>query len=97
MFKGNRTECWWNESPVNVGEYAQRVEAIVDADVFKMITNPAFFTSMKWNLQREQLFQLAGNVTDEEIGTVIRVISKLIDKMQELDIVEAFIMVEVPR
>lgn len=81
VFKGNRTECWWNESPVNVGEYAKRVEAIVDADVFKMITNPAFFTSMKWNLQREHLFQLAGNVTDEEIAKDNKDFALLIDRL----------------
>lgn len=81
VFKGNRTECWWNETPVNVGEYTKRVEAIVNADVFKMITNPAFFTSMKWNLQREQLFQLAGTVTNEEIANGNADFALLLDQL----------------
>ena len=38
VFKGNHTECWWNETPVNVGEYTKRIEAIIDASLFKMIT-----------------------------------------------------------
>ena len=47
VYKGNHTECWWNETPVNVGEYDKRIQAIVDSSVFKMITNPAFFVGMK--------------------------------------------------
>ena len=68
VYKGNHTECWWNETPVNVSEYTKRIEEIIDSSVFKMITNPAFFSSMKWQLQREQLFQIAGTVTDAEIA-----------------------------
>lgn len=68
VYKGNHTECWWNETPVNVSEYDKRIQSIVDSSVFKMITNPAFFVGMKWQLQREQLFQLAGVVTDAEIA-----------------------------
>lgn len=69
VFKGNHTECWWNETPVKVGEYTKRIEAIIDSSVFKMITNPAFFVNMDWKLQREQLFQLAGTITDAEIAS----------------------------
>ena len=68
VYKGNHTECWWNDTPVNVSEYDKRIQSIVDSSVFKMITNPAFFVNMKWQLQREQLFQLAGVVTDAEIA-----------------------------
>ena len=68
VYKGNHTECWWNDTPVNVSEYDKRIQSIVDSSVFKMITNPAFFVGMKWQLQREQLFQLAGVVTDAEIA-----------------------------
>lgn len=68
VFKGNHTECWWNDVPVNVSEYAKRVNDIIDGTVFKMVTNPAYFANMDWKLQRQQLFLLAGTVTDEEIA-----------------------------
>ena len=68
VYKGNHTECWWNDTPVNVSEYDKRIQSIIDSSVFKMITNPAFFVGMKWQLQREQLFQLAGVITDAEIA-----------------------------
>ena len=67
-YKGTETECWWNGTPVNVGEYDNRVAEIVDATIFKMITDPEYFVNMKWELQREQLFQMAGTLTDAEIA-----------------------------
>lgn len=79
VYKGNHTECWWNDTPVNVSEYDKRIQSIVDSSVFKMITNPAFFVNMKWQLQREQLFQLAGVVTDAEIAAGNSQFAKLLD------------------
>ena len=79
VYKGNHTECWWNDAPVNVSEYDKRIQSIVDSSVFKMITNPAFFVNMKWQLQREQLFQLAGVVTDAEIEAGNPQFAKLLD------------------
>ena len=79
VYKGNHTECWWNDTPVNVSEYDKRIKSIVDSSVFKMITNPAFFVNMKWQLQREQLFQLAGVVTDAEIAAGNPQFAKLLD------------------
>ncbi len=81
VFKGNHTECWWNDTPVNVGEYSKRIEAIIDSSVFKMITNPAFFVNMPWKLQREQLFQLAGTITDAEIASKKPEFALLLDKI----------------
>lgn len=79
VYKGNHTECWWNDAPVNVSEYDKRIQSIVDSSVFKMITNPAFFVNMKWQLQREQLFQLVGVVTDAEIAAGNPQFAKLLD------------------
>lgn len=81
VFKGNHTECWWNETPVNVGEYTKRIEAIIEPSLFKMITNPAFFVNMNWKLQREQLFQLAGTITDTEIASQKPEFAALLDKV----------------
>ncbi len=81
VFKGNHTECWWNETPVNVTEYGKRVATIIDSSLFKMITNPAFFVNMPWKLQREQLFQLAGTITDSEIASQKPEFALLLDKI----------------
>lgn len=81
VFKGNKTECYWNDTPVSVTEYQKRVNTIIDDSVFKMVTNPLFFASMPWKNQREQLFQLAGTVTDQEIANSKPEFSVLLDKI----------------
>ncbi len=81
VFKGNRTETYYNDTPVNVSEYQNRINAIIDDTVFKMITNPLFFASMKWQDQREQLFSLAGTITDGEIAAGNADYSALLDKI----------------
>lgn len=68
VFKGNKTVCFWNNAPVSVTEYAKRVKDIIDDTLFKMLTNPAYFLSMPWKDQREQLFQMAGAVEDSEVA-----------------------------
>lgn len=68
VFKGNTTEVYWNDVPVSVTEYKKRVKELVDEGIFKIITNPFFFPSMPWKSQRDQLFTLAGAVTEEEIA-----------------------------
>lgn len=80
-FKGNHTECWWNGTPINVTDYDNRIRNIMDATVFKMLTNPLFFVNMPWKIQREQLFQLAGNVSDEEIASKTPEFRLLLDKI----------------
>lgn len=81
VFKGNETLCWWNEVPVNVTEYKARIKEIIDESIFKMITNPKYFFNLKWQDQREILFQLAGSVTDLEIASTRPQYKALIDKI----------------
>jgi DNA repair exonuclease SbcCD ATPase subunit len=69
VLKGNETETFWNDVPVSVTEYQKRVSGIIPEAVFKMVANPLFFaTQLKWQDQREQLFQLAGGVSDGDVA-----------------------------
>lgn len=81
VLKGTHNECWWNEAPVKVNEFNNRVASILDQSLFKMITNPMFFVGMDWRLQREQLFQLAGTITDAEIAQKHPDFALLLDKL----------------
>lgn len=81
VFKGNITECTWNDVPVNVTEYDKRVATIIDGTVFKMITNPHFFTSMKWDEQRQQLFNMIDTVSDEDIASADPKFKALLDNI----------------
>ena len=81
-FKGNKTVTFWNDIPITITEYQKRINEIVDENVFKMITNPLYFTSMKWNEQREVLLKLAGTVTDNDIASRDPKFKELIKKME---------------
>ena len=81
VFKGNKTVCFWNDAPVSVTEYAKRVKDIIDDTLFKMLTNPAYFLSMPWKDQREQLFQMAGAVEDSEVATWKPEFAAFLDKL----------------
>lgn len=88
VFKGNHTETYWNDTPVNVSEYQKRINAIIDDSVFKMVTNPLFFANMKWQDQREQLFQLAGTITDNEIAAGNPEFATLLDRISGKSLVD---------
>jgi len=63
-FTGNDTLYYYNEVPLKAGEYSAKINAIIDETVFKLITNPLYFTSMKWQDQRNHLFLIGGDVSD---------------------------------
>jgi hypothetical protein len=67
-FKGNKTVTYWNDTPITITEYQKRINEIIDENIFKIITNPLYFTSMKWQEQREVLFKLAGTVSDSDVA-----------------------------
>lgn len=69
VFKGHHTDCWWNDVPVNVTEFKKRVSSIIDDTTFKLLTNPEYFASIKWEEQRALLFEIAQAPSLEEIAT----------------------------
>lgn len=81
VFKGNKTECYWNDVPVNVSEYHRRINEIIDDTVFKMITQPHYFPTMPWKEQREQLFLLAGTKSDRELAEGKKEYADLLDRL----------------
>lgn len=67
-FRGNVTETYYNEVPVTLTEYNKRISKIVDGTIFKMVSNPMYFFSLKWQDQRQQLFNIVGDMSDEELA-----------------------------
>ena len=49
-------------------EYDSEVAAIIPEDVFRMITNPFYFTSMKPEAQKEILLDMVGTLTDQDVA-----------------------------
>jgi len=66
-FSGHETLFFVNGVPHQQKEYQERIEAILPESLFKQITNPSYFNSMKWSDRRDMLFKIAGNVTDKDV------------------------------
>lgn len=66
-YSGNLLECYWNDVPTSVTEYNAKISGICDEQLFKLITNPWYFTAQKKDVQRAMLFDLAGNIDEEDI------------------------------
>lgn len=66
-FEGHKTEYWYNDVPCNATEFQNKVDAIIDSKIIKLVTNPTFFNSLKWEEQRRGLIAIAGDITDAEI------------------------------
>lgn len=81
VMKGNHTECWWNGVPMNVTEYTKRINAIIDETTFKLLTNPEYFPSLKWQEQRSILYMVSETPSIEEIA---KQSDKWVDLMDKL-------------
>lgn len=67
-FTGHEEERLWNDVPCSTKEWAEKVSALCSEQIFKFITSPSYFVSQKTEVQRNMLFRMAGNVSDEEIA-----------------------------
>lgn len=69
--KDHKTECYINDVKVGTKkEYDAEINAIIPEDVFRMITNPFYFTSLKPETQKDMLLEMAGNITDDEVAAL---------------------------
>ncbi|MCU5745880.1 AAA family ATPase [Staphylococcus sp. SQ8-PEA] len=75
-----------NEEPVKVTDFKNRIKDLIDADVFKLITNPAAFNDLDWRKRRELLFDIADSIDDEDIIKSNDELSSLKDLLSEHDI-----------
>ncbi|WP_019420152.1 AAA family ATPase [Paenibacillus sp. OSY-SE] len=67
-FTGHMTSNFVDGVPVKQGEYAAEVDAVIKEDIFKLLTNPAFFNEqLKWEQRRKILLEVCGDVTDAEV------------------------------
>lgn len=67
-FDGHEETRLYNNVPCSVDEWKEKISEICTEDVFKLITNPLYFCSQKWDVQRKILIRMAGGVSDAEIA-----------------------------
>lgn len=54
--------------PKSEAEYKAYISGLVDEDLFKMLTNPQFFSCMKWKEQRDILMKFVSEISDVELA-----------------------------
>ena len=69
VFSGHEALYFFNGVPVTMLEYNSKVESICPEQLFKLLTNPLYFPFLPWQEQRKLLFEICGNVSDEEIAS----------------------------
>lgn len=80
-FAGNVMEYYWNEVPMQQKEFQNKVGCILDETVFKIITNPLAFNSLKWQDRRLSLVAIAGSISDAELASGNSAYEKLIAQL----------------
>ena len=66
-FSGNVNEFLINGFPAKKSEYEAKIASIIDENLFKLLTNPRAFASLKWQDQRKILLEFVSEITDEDI------------------------------
>lgn len=65
IYDGQTTVFSWNgNEKISAAEYKKRVSELINEDLFKLITDPLYFATLKPEKRREIVMSLAGNVDD---------------------------------
>jgi DNA repair protein SbcC/Rad50 len=82
-FSGHETLYFWNEVPMQQGEYEAKISEIVPEATFKLITSPYYFSNvLKWKDRRDLLIELAGAISPMDIAAGDKDVFALIELMQ---------------
>lgn len=66
-YEGDGNSYFWNEVEVKESEHKKRVAEIIDEDLFKKITNPHAFATMKQDEQKKFLTEKVAQITDNDV------------------------------
>ncbi len=68
VFDGHTNKYWFDEVPCKAGEYKNKIDGLINENIFKMITNPLYFnTKLSWQERRTILLEISGDATAEQV------------------------------
>lgn len=67
QLQGNINKYEINEIPKTEKDYKAYINELMSEELFKLITSPQAFTSLKWKDQRTILLKLVSEVTDQDV------------------------------
>jgi recombinational DNA repair ATPase RecF len=76
-FDGHTTDHFIDGVPSTKGEYTKFIDSVISENVFKLLTNPAFFNEMHWKDRRKTLLEVCGDVSDGEVISSNEKLAKL--------------------
>ncbi|WP_416731782.1 AAA family ATPase [Fictibacillus sp. JL2B1089] len=86
-FTGHTTDYFIDGVPVKLKEYKGQVDNIVQEDVFKLLTSPAYFSEqLDWKERRKLLLTICGDITDHDVIESNKVLQQLPNILNGLDI-----------
>jgi DNA repair exonuclease SbcCD ATPase subunit len=69
-FTGHTTDYFIDGVPSKLKEYKEKVDSIVQEDIFKLLTSPSYFNEqVKWQDRRKTLLEICGDIAEEEVIT----------------------------
>ena len=69
--------------PKSEADYKAYISSLVNEDLFKMLTNPQYFSSMKWKDQRDILMKFVSDISDVELAHGNPEFSDLIPELEK--------------
>lgn len=67
-FSGNEEKRYMNDVPYSESEWKNKIADICPEETFRLITNPSYFSSLKYDEKRKKLISMAGGVSDKDIA-----------------------------
>lgn len=68
VLQGNVNSFEIDGYPKSEADYKAYISGMVAGDLFKMLTNPQYFSGMKWKEQRDILMKFVSNISDVELA-----------------------------
>ena len=78
VFSGHTTDYYINDVPSKKKEYDAKIAELSDENIFRLLTDPRFFNEQKrWQDRRELLLEICGDISDADVISSDKRLSKL--------------------
>lgn len=78
QFSGHTTDYYIDGVPSKKKDFTDQVAAIVDEEVFKLLTSPTYFNEqLHWQKRRNTLLEICGDITEDEVISSNKDLTKL--------------------
>ncbi len=81
--QGNPNSFEIDGYPKSETDYKAFIAGLINEDLFRMLTNPQYFSSLKWKEQRDILMKLVSEVSDVELAKTDAKYESLLDELEK--------------